>query len=74
MTHANGDIYEGEWKDDKANGKGTFVDSKMLSMKDNGWMTNSMVKEKRLGVNQAVKQQHILDNFTKGKKNGKGRF
>jgi len=26
MTHAGGDIYEGEWKDDKANGEGTFVD------------------------------------------------
>lgn len=27
MTHANGDIYQGEWKDDKANGVGTFVDT-----------------------------------------------
>ena len=24
MTHADGDIYEGEWLDDKANGKGTY--------------------------------------------------
>lgn len=27
MTHANGDVYEGEWKDDKANGFGVFVDT-----------------------------------------------
>jgi hypothetical protein len=26
MTHANGDIYQGEWKNDMANGFGTFVD------------------------------------------------
>ena len=26
MTHANGDIYEGNWKNDKANGYGTFID------------------------------------------------
>lgn len=26
MTHANGDIYEGEWKNDKANGYGVFID------------------------------------------------
>jgi hypothetical protein len=27
MTHANGDIYEGDWKDDKADGKGLFIDT-----------------------------------------------
>ena len=27
MTHANGDVYEGEWRDDKANGYGTFMDT-----------------------------------------------
>ena len=27
MTHANGDIYEGQWRDDKANGNGVFVDA-----------------------------------------------
>lgn len=26
MTHANGDIYDGFWKNDKANGFGTFID------------------------------------------------
>ena len=25
MFHADGDVYEGEWKDDKANGKGTYT-------------------------------------------------
>ena len=23
--HADGDVYDGEWKNDKANGKGTYV-------------------------------------------------
>ena len=27
MTHANGDVYEGMWRDDKANGQGVFVDT-----------------------------------------------
>lgn len=25
MVHADGDVYDGEWKNDKANGKGTYV-------------------------------------------------
>lgn len=24
LTHADGDVYEGEWEDDKANGKGVY--------------------------------------------------
>ena len=27
MKHANGDIYQGEWKNGKANGEGVFVDT-----------------------------------------------
>jgi hypothetical protein len=27
LFHADGDIYEGEWKDDKANGNGTYTHS-----------------------------------------------
>jgi hypothetical protein len=27
MTHANGDIYQGEWQNGKAFGFGTFVDT-----------------------------------------------
>jgi hypothetical protein len=26
MTHANGDVYEGLWVDDRANGFGIFID------------------------------------------------
>lgn len=26
MTHSNGDIYDGIWKDDKAHGFGIFLD------------------------------------------------
>jgi len=25
LIHADGDIYEGEWRDDKANGKGNYM-------------------------------------------------
>lgn len=27
MTHSNGDVYEGDWKNDKANGYGIFIDT-----------------------------------------------
>ena len=27
MTHANGDVYEGIWRDDKAFGYGVFIDT-----------------------------------------------
>ena len=27
MTHANGDVYEGNWVNDKANGYGIFIDT-----------------------------------------------
>jgi hypothetical protein len=27
MTHANGDMYEGQWREDKANGHGIFIDA-----------------------------------------------
>jgi len=33
MTHANGDLYEGEWKEDMAHGYGTFLDTKGASYK-----------------------------------------
>ena len=25
LVHADGDIYDGEWKADKANGRGTYI-------------------------------------------------
>jgi hypothetical protein len=28
MTHANGDIYQGEWQNGKAHGNGVFCDNK----------------------------------------------
>jgi len=28
MTHANGDIYQGEWMDGRAHGNGVFCDTK----------------------------------------------
>ncbi len=37
MTHANGDIYQGEWKDGKANGQGVFVDTNG-SMYEGEWL------------------------------------
>lgn len=38
MTHANGDIYEGNWKDDKANGYGIFIDLNNNAKYEGYWL------------------------------------
>lgn len=35
MTHANGDVYEGNWIDDKANGYGIFIDTNFAKYEGN---------------------------------------
>lgn len=39
MTHKNGDIYHGEWKDGKANGNGVFLDRKG-NLYDGEWLND----------------------------------
>lgn len=71
MSHANGDMYEGRWTDDKANGKGVFVDS-----------ANARYEGDWLDDMQHGNGEEQWDNgaarytgkFFKGKKNGIGRF
>ena len=37
MTHANGDIYQGDWHQGKASGSGIFIDTNG-SMYDGQWL------------------------------------
>jgi hypothetical protein len=39
MTHSNGDIYQGEWKDGKAFRSGVFIDQ-LGSMYDGEWLND----------------------------------
>ena len=39
MTHANNDIYQGEWRAGKANGYGVFVDTNG-SMYEGEWLND----------------------------------
>lgn len=39
MTHANGDIYQGEWLNGKAHGTGVFCDNKG-SLYEGQWMND----------------------------------
>lgn len=39
MTHANGDIYWGEWLNGKAHGKGIFIDREGM-MYDGEWQND----------------------------------
>ena len=38
MTHANGDIYEGFWKEDKANGMGGFIETANGARYEGEWV------------------------------------
>ena len=40
MTHSNGDVYQGEWKDGMACGQGVFIDTKG-SMYDGEWLDDA---------------------------------
>lgn len=71
MTHANGDVYEGEWVDDKAHGFGTFVDT------EGAKYTGEWVNDMQHGYGEESWNKgttKYIGQFYKGKKNGKGRF
>ena len=71
MTHANGDIYFGEWTDGKANGQGVFVDTKG-SMYDGEWRND---QQHGYGMESWMYNNiRYLGNFKNGKKSGTGRF
>jgi hypothetical protein len=38
MTHANGDIYEGQWSGDRANGFGVFIDIASEAKYEGYWL------------------------------------
>lgn len=71
MTHANGDIYQGEWKGGKANGQGTFVDTNGSMFKGewhNDVYHGNGAETWNFG---SIKYE---GEFVEGKKTGKGRF
>jgi hypothetical protein len=77
MTHANGDVYNGQWQDDKANGYGVFID--VNNAKYEGyWYEDQQHGEgiETWGETNGAENTNAtyIGNFYKGKKNGKGRF
>eukprot|EP00350_Pseudokeronopsis_sp_OXSARD2_P007106 CAMPEP_0170548592 /NCGR_PEP_ID=MMETSP0211-20121228/6870_1 /TAXON_ID=311385 /ORGANISM="Pseudokeronopsis sp., Strain OXSARD2" /LENGTH=194 /DNA_ID=CAMNT_0010854203 /DNA_START=510 /DNA_END=1090 /DNA_ORIENTATION=- len=74
MTHANGDIYEGNWQNDKACGYGVFVDT--VNAKYEGYWLDDLQHGEGIESwgTAEVPQAIYIGNFFKGKKNGKGRF
>lgn len=71
LTHPNGDIYQGEWKDGKACGKGIFVDKKGM-MYEGEWLDDKYHGKGReeWRYNKIV----YTGDFVKGQKTGKGKF
>ena len=71
MTHANGDIYEGDWKDDKAFGFGIFLDTHRARY-EGEWVEDMQHGQgTETWDNGAAK---YTGQFFKGKKHGKGKF
>lgn len=73
MTHANGDIYDGSWKEDKANGYGVFVDINNARY-EGYWNEDQQHGEGIETWGSEGSQATYIGTFYKGKKNGKGRF
>lgn len=71
MTHANGDIYQGQWRDGKANGFGVYVDQQG-HMYVGEWLNDQYHGEGCETWN--YKQIKYEGNFIEAQKTGKGRF
>jgi hypothetical protein len=71
MTHTNGDIYQGEWKEGKACGKGVFIDQ-AGSMYEGEWKNDAYHGKgtEQWNYNQIV----YTGDFVDGQKTGKGKF
>lgn len=71
MTHANGDIYQGQWKNGMAHGKGTFCDTKG-SLYEGHWKEDQQ-HGKGIEYWDYYKIKYEGD-FVEGKKTGQGTF
>lgn len=68
MTHADGDVYDGEWKNDKANGKGTYIHVNGAKYEGevtlfiilSGKMINNMGEELKIGLMELNMRANIL--------------
>ena len=69
MTHANGDYYEGDWKADRAQGKGIFVGQE--ASYEGEWAND---KQHGTGIETWANGSRYVGQFRFGKKGGKGRF
>ena len=71
MTHANDDVYQGQWKNGKANGYGVFVDTNG-SMYEGQWLDD---QQHGFGTESwNYNKIKYTGDFTQGKKSGTGRF
>tara|TARA_B110000285_G_C14919470_1_gene511888 strand:- start:135 stop:392 length:258 start_codon:yes stop_codon:yes gene_type:complete len=71
MSHSNGDIYQGQWRNGKAQGFGVFLDYDG-SMYDGQWKNDLQHGKGKEVWNQG--QIVYTGDFLEGKKTGKGMF
>ncbi len=73
MTQPNGDVYLGEWSNDKATGRGSFWDAAQGVRYSGEWLNDSQhgMGEERWDEEGRTR---YVGQFYKGKKQGPGRF
>ena len=69
MEHVDGDVYEGDWVDNKANGKGQFIHNGIIY---NGFWKDD--KQNGTGIEKLEDIYTYEGDFVNGKKEGKGKY
>jgi hypothetical protein len=72
LRHQNGDVYQGEWKDGKAHGRGVFIQSQIKQLYEGEWREDEMHGQ-GVEVWEGGKMRYSGD-FRFGKKTGQGVF
>lgn len=73
MSQANGDVYMGEWENDKATGIGAFYDASQGVRYNGEWVNDAQHGQGEEWWDEGARTKYI-GQFYKGKKQGKGRF
>ena len=69
IYHADGDIYEGEWLDDKANGEGKYIRKGLIY--EGQWKND---RQNGHGIEKLDDGSYYEGDFVNGKKEGKGKY
>lgn len=73
MSQANGDVYMGEWQNDKATGQGAFYDAAQGVRYKGEWVNDAQHGQGEETWDEGSRTKYT-GQFYKGKKQGNGKF